>query len=959
MKYIYLDGQNIIADAKKITKEMEADEKAVFIYTHKTTPLYAYIGMLAEDGKLAEEYQFKLKICYQKEGLDLTCCQTAGGSKLVKKHAASISRLVELLDGRNCQIIVNDNQRSTLAEVVQQLIYIGYPLTTAEVMLEKEAKDHDKAKRFMACIDGLDSRLNQALAELDEIEIGEGGKESKENEGNEESEETTGDTDNKGNASSTENTGSTGNTGSRQNEENKGNEEKRKILADVKASCEEVRRQIEKARNRQLKIAVAASKKTGKSVIVNGMIREELAPTSLELATPNSCIYKKSPDQKYRLSYNGEQAEADSAEGIRRKVGEEFKKAQENASEGFAIPDMDIEYVSTKSNFEAYTVFDTPGPDAAGTAHREKAWAAMEQSDVAVFAIDYAKHLTDTEEAYLKEIKKKFNEQEKFASLILVINKIDQRYNDANTTKSVIKSIDYIRERLKKIDPCYSDCAIFATSALQYFYALEAEKECGEELRQSKDLYMDLRAISGKHKNVRGQLSFLDGQVGNLRMCNNLENITLEDLKRYSGMPDLLKYIAYIAQTKARDELVNSVAYQIDSQQQKIQAIISRIGNIRRLIEKDDESIKEITGIIDEFKKDIQKILVDEIKQGELERLEELKKKKGVVCSLSIYQDDAKRGGKSEKLGFEDIKEIEEGKTEKSFRQYLDGYGEKGVEAFCEYIKKGSAEQLESQKGEILYSAADRWIEDVVRKSAENVIEDIWKAESNGAIVMCMLNEECTEILNFRIEEVRQCIDVYKGKLKKYDCDYMLPSVPNFSFDNPVKESLSLEFKFQNRESIGKMTEYLSKSLYEKPNLFQRLRENIKYDTWNREKKKTRKIDKDEFDKIFHDANKEIRGVWLEMGMPKCIEEEKKALIGQVVQRIVEISEYFKDTNKSLNENLEYFVTSVDDRKKYQKNIELLEEEEALINEIREMTKDFMEFWDKIVDPESVTEEAV
>ena len=95
MKYIYLDGQNIIADAKKITKEMEADEKAVFIYTHKTTPLYAYIGMLAEDGKLAEEYQFKLKICYQKEGLDLTCCQTAGGSKLVKKHAASISRLVE------------------------------------------------------------------------------------------------------------------------------------------------------------------------------------------------------------------------------------------------------------------------------------------------------------------------------------------------------------------------------------------------------------------------------------------------------------------------------------------------------------------------------------------------------------------------------------------------------------------------------------------------------------------------------------------------------------------------------------------------------------------------------------------------------------------------------------------------------------------------------------------------
>ena len=54
----------------------------------------------------------------------------------------------------------------------------------------------------------------------------------------------------------------------------------------------------------ELKFAVAASKKAGKSVIVNCFLGEEIAPTSTELATPNNCFYKKSKKLNKKSTIN-------------------------------------------------------------------------------------------------------------------------------------------------------------------------------------------------------------------------------------------------------------------------------------------------------------------------------------------------------------------------------------------------------------------------------------------------------------------------------------------------------------------------------------------------------------------------------------------------------------------------------------------------------------------------------
>lgn len=60
-----------------------------------------------------------------------------------------------------------------------------------------------------------------------------------------------------------------------------------------------LRNEVKEEKNSNIKIAVAASKKTGKSVLANCMLGMELAPTSLELATPNTCVYRKSRDGKF------------------------------------------------------------------------------------------------------------------------------------------------------------------------------------------------------------------------------------------------------------------------------------------------------------------------------------------------------------------------------------------------------------------------------------------------------------------------------------------------------------------------------------------------------------------------------------------------------------------------------------------------------------------------------------
>lgn len=440
MNYKFLNGNNIAEDANVIKNDFEQHMDIVYILTKSNTPLYSYIGCL-EDNGVNNAIMFKLKICREIKGIDLSFLR-AGKEE---QKLTSLSFLLSLLDGTPCSVIVNDNDRGVLADVSQQLIYIGYPLTAVNIMLRNEAKDAEKTQRFMNQIDNISTAIDKAVTGIDKI--------SAEWEGSD-----------------------------------KFPADKMKecidLIGEARQRCQAIQEKVRKAQSVEMTIAVAASKKTGKSVIVNSMIGEEIAPTSLLLPTPNTCIYTKSPDDKYHLILNDEpnkdnviqKKQSDFAS--RKDVYEILKKEfEDSVKENKPVVDMTIQYPTAGNNFESYTIFDTPGPDfAADDNHARTAREAMKVCDVAIFAIDFTKYLTDTEKEYLEKVKADFNENQKYASLIFAINKLDQKYTDANGSKSTTYVIDFIKHQLMNLGDMYKDCIVFATSALQYYDTIHCEK---------------------------------------------------------------------------------------------------------------------------------------------------------------------------------------------------------------------------------------------------------------------------------------------------------------------------------------------------------------------------------------------------------------------------------------------------------------------------------------------------
>ena len=183
----------------------------------------------------------------------------------------------------------------------------------------------------------------------------------------------------------------------------------------------------------------------------------------------------------------------------------------------------------------------------------------MQRCDVAVFAIDYAKHLTTSEEDYLHRVKEMFTAQNKFHSLIFALNKIDIRYTDTESPKSFVMSVDFLKTRLANIDEAYRDCIIFPTCSLEYFSAIEAEKAGVTELNAENNLPIEeMKRVKFAHRNVKA-LAWLHNHSENLDYYHGIKNISYDVFKKDSGMPALMSYVSYVAQSKARDEIVNNV----------------------------------------------------------------------------------------------------------------------------------------------------------------------------------------------------------------------------------------------------------------------------------------------------------------------------------------------------------------------------------------------------------------
>ena len=361
-----------------------------------------------------------------------------------------------------------------------------------------------------------------------------------------------------------------------------------------------------KAKSRPLRIAAMGTKKAGKSVVINSLLKRDYAPTSLTLPTPNTIKYVPSdPNQPITLEYNGQKYAFNSPEAISDFIGEEFKKAQRITGEGAGLPDMTIYYPC--DDLSGYEVWDTPGPNVAFTEeHRKNAEECIKHVDVCIFVMNYSNHLTNDEVSFLKKIRNAFQENNKFYSLFITVNRIDERYNDKEE-KAVNRILDYISGRLDALD--YHNIVLFGTSALQSFYLTEILKTIKADESDSDEVIIDsdsIRPLKRKYKNLLTPLNFIGKALDNLYDFHGIDNPTEKELAAFSGVPQLWSYVQYIGEQKADMEIVNSVVGNCEAQFVNIKNAWI-VTDLLNLTEKDKEYLKELVKLIDELKRDVER----------------------------------------------------------------------------------------------------------------------------------------------------------------------------------------------------------------------------------------------------------------------------------------------------------------------------------------------------------------
>lgn len=371
--------------------------------------------------------------------------------------------------------------------------------------------------------------------------------------------------------------------------------------------------EFDKAKTRPIRIAAMGTKKAGKSVVINSLLKRDYAPTSSTLPTPNTIKYiPADPNEPLTLEYGSKTYTFADAAAISDFIGAEFKKAQKITGEGAGLPDMIIHYPSDE--LTGYEVWDTPGPNVAFTdEHRKNAEACIREVDVCIFVMNYSNHLTNDEVTFLKNIHSFFKENNKFYSLFITVNRIDERYA-VDEGKSVDRILDYISSRLAALK--YENVVIFGTSALQSFYLDNVidliktdRKEDDEDVDELPLIDEDsLRPLKKRHKNALTPIKFISDALGNLEYFHGIENATEKELYALSGVPQLWSYTQYIGGSKADVEIVDSVVGKFDTAFDEVKNSLI-VADLLQLTDADKKYLIELGELIAGLRVEVDKAI--------------------------------------------------------------------------------------------------------------------------------------------------------------------------------------------------------------------------------------------------------------------------------------------------------------------------------------------------------------
>ncbi|MEQ8156421.1 MAG: dynamin family protein [Clostridiaceae bacterium] len=588
MKVIKIKGEYLDTEIIKSNLEKTSKENLVFILD-AGKQLYEFLENLGIEGNLF----YHLKIANEEDFSDISVkLNDKITDETVMENIHSLSSLLEAVseeDIKNCRLIFDTEDSDFISRVTQAIVYLDLEL---EVMMKKEKKDRLKLNAFRRKFDSLKLSASKGITELQRLESGD------------------------------------------------------EFLTE-KMECinsfYQIQEDIEKARDREINISLMSTKKAGKSVLVNSLLKEQYSPTSLELPTSNKCIYRRSRDNTIRMFYGSKDLLFKSPKDIYEYVYKEFKKAQKDKDNGYITDDMEIYYKGTIDDISSYTIIDTPGSnyipgkslEDGENMHKKLVYECIEKSDVVLFLINYSNYLTADEEKFFKDIKSQFEKLHKFYSLIIVVNKLDEMYTSECENKSEVRFLDYIRYKLYELG--YSGFVVIGTSARTYSDIIKVSRIDGDvagseennvpiENLVGADLRARIKSLKRRFigKNEMSSLAFIDGQLENIECFYGITDYSLEILRQKSGIPKLEQYTSYVAMQKANVELYRKIIEDIDEKFHEVnnRNIITKITTSR---DGDLTAIQEVEvmvqNTIDRFnsiKAELEKKISFEVFQQEL-----------------------------------------------------------------------------------------------------------------------------------------------------------------------------------------------------------------------------------------------------------------------------------------------------------------------------------------------------
>lgn len=368
------------------------------------------------------------------------------------------------------------------------------------------------------------------------------------------------------------------------------------ILESLSQNADRIFQSIEKVRDKIISVAVFSTKKSGKSMVVNALIREEYAPTSQELPTPNIIEYHPVPNIKRpRLIYKDITKEFDNATELKKFVESEFKKVMLT---GESLPDMKVEYPMKEGiNF---LIYDTPGPDLAKSRH-DIIDKIMPNVDVAVFIIDYTKYAQTSEMELLERLEKYFKSRGKKYSFICVVNKLDQMFLDASTEKILVRVGDFIYHKLLELG--FREFLVIPVSAITKFY-IERIKESFPQIVKADNIYDFISMNKAKlkeDKTMRTYMTFIQNVANSMADFYEMPSVKYDDVLDLCNFDTFEKYLIQVASTKASLER-NWI--EIENVVEGLSVIDNTIRGRALILQKEQEKIEKT---LDTFLKEFEK----------------------------------------------------------------------------------------------------------------------------------------------------------------------------------------------------------------------------------------------------------------------------------------------------------------------------------------------------------------